>query len=77
MISTCYQEKGRVGAEVVACLISHHLRRRPSGKVVLAIVKEAVEITKEFLTEALPVSLIEVRPSPLHFSHLKFSLLFT
>ncbi|KAI9056581.1 beta subunit of ribonucleotide reductase [Trametes sanguinea] len=41
-----------------ACLLFHHLRRRPHPKRVLRIITEAVEIEKEFLTEALPVSLI-------------------
>ncbi|KAH9846516.1 ribonucleotide reductase [Lenzites betulinus] len=41
-----------------ACLLFHHLRRRPHPNRVLRIVMEAVEIEKEFLTEALPVSLI-------------------
>ncbi|KAJ8457242.1 hypothetical protein ONZ51_g11653 [Trametes cubensis] len=41
-----------------ACLLFHHLRRRPHPKRILRIITEAVEIEKEFLTEALPVSLI-------------------
>ncbi|KAI0832534.1 ribonucleotide reductase [Trametes gibbosa] len=41
-----------------ACLLFHHLRRRPHPRRVLRIIMEAVEIEKEFLTEALPVSLI-------------------
>ncbi|KAI0677435.1 ribonucleotide reductase [Trametes maxima] len=41
-----------------ACLLFHHLRRRPHPRRVLKIISEAVEIEKEFLTEALPVSLI-------------------
>ncbi|KAI9000905.1 beta subunit of ribonucleotide reductase [Trametes punicea] len=41
-----------------ACLLFHHLRRRPHPKRVERIIIEAVEIEKEFLTEALPVSLI-------------------
>ncbi|RDX55735.1 hypothetical protein OH76DRAFT_1339387 [Lentinus brumalis] len=41
-----------------ACLLFHHLRRRAHPKRVERIIAEAVEIEKEFLTEALPVSLI-------------------
>ena len=41
-----------------ACLLFHHLRRRPHSDLVAAIITEAVEIEKIFLTEALPVSLI-------------------
>ncbi|TBU33235.1 beta subunit of ribonucleotide reductase [Dichomitus squalens] len=41
-----------------ACLLFHHLRRRPHPERVVKIITEAVEIEKEFLSEALPVSLI-------------------
>ena len=41
-----------------ACLLFSHLKRRPHPDVVEAIVAQAVEIEQEFLTEALPVSLI-------------------
>ncbi|KAL1944259.1 hypothetical protein VTO73DRAFT_3444 [Trametes versicolor] len=41
-----------------ACLLFHHLRRRAHPNRVLKIIIEAVDIEKEFLTEALPVSLI-------------------
>ncbi|PIL37253.1 hypothetical protein GSI_00946 [Ganoderma sinense ZZ0214-1] len=41
-----------------ACLLFHHLRRRPHPNRVAKIITEAVEIEKEFLTAALPVSLI-------------------
>ncbi|KAI0722864.1 ribonucleotide reductase [Earliella scabrosa] len=41
-----------------ACLLFHHLRRRPHPRRIERIITEAVEIEKEFLTEALPVSLI-------------------
>ncbi|KLO03816.1 ribonucleotide reductase, partial [Schizopora paradoxa] len=41
-----------------ACLLFHHLRCRPKCAVVLKIVTEAVAIEKEFLVDALPVSLI-------------------
>lgn len=41
-----------------ACLLFSHLNHRPSVETVSEIVREAVEIEKEFLSEALPVSLI-------------------
>jgi ribonucleoside-diphosphate reductase subunit M2 len=41
-----------------ACLLFSHLKRRPHPDTVRAIIEEAVEIEKEFLTDALPVSLI-------------------
>lgn len=41
-----------------ACLLFSHLHHRPSPETVARIVGEAVQIEKEFLTEALPVSLI-------------------
>lgn len=41
-----------------ACLLFTELERRPAPQVVKTIITEAVEIEKEFLTEALPVSLI-------------------
>ncbi|ORY78017.1 ribonucleotide reductase small subunit [Leucosporidium creatinivorum] len=41
-----------------ACLLFSHLHHRPSHETVSEIVREAVEIEKEFLSEALPVSLI-------------------
>ncbi|KAK4051565.1 Ribonucleotide-diphosphate reductase (RNR), small subunit [Microbotryomycetes sp. JL201] len=41
-----------------ACLLFSHLERRPHPDIVASIITEAVEIEKEFLTEALPVSLI-------------------
>jgi len=41
-----------------ACLLFQHLERRPHPDTVEQIIREAVEIEKEFLTEALPVSLI-------------------
>jgi ribonucleoside-diphosphate reductase subunit M2 len=43
-----------------ACLLFQHLRRRPHPDTVRAIITEAVEIEKEFLTVALPVSLIGI-----------------
>jgi len=41
-----------------ACLLFHHLRRRPHPSVILKVVTEAVEIEQEFLTNALPCALI-------------------
>lgn len=41
-----------------ACLLFTHLRRRPHPDTINKIIKEAVKIEQEFLTEALPVSLI-------------------
>jgi ribonucleoside-diphosphate reductase subunit M2 len=46
-----------------ACLLFAHLRRRSHPEVVLQIVKEAVSIEQEFLTEALPVALIGMNAS--------------
>jgi len=40
-----------------ACLLFSHLRRRPHPKLVEKIIREAVVIEQEFLTEALPVDL--------------------
>ncbi|GAA5971752.1 hypothetical protein JCM11641_001498 [Rhodosporidiobolus odoratus] len=41
-----------------ACLLFSHLERRPHPDTVERIIREAVEIEQEFLTEALPVRLI-------------------
>jgi len=41
-----------------ACLMFHHLKNKPTEARIKQIVKEAVEIEIEFLTEALPVKLI-------------------
>ncbi|KIY60814.1 ribonucleotide reductase small subunit [Cylindrobasidium torrendii FP15055 ss-10] len=41
-----------------ACLLFSHLKRRPHPEVVKRIIVEAVAIEQEFLTDALPVSLI-------------------
>lgn len=41
-----------------ACLLFSHLRRRPHPDTVERIIVEAVRIEQEFLTDALPVSLI-------------------
>ncbi|KAH8106114.1 putative ribonucleotide reductase small subunit RnrA [Cristinia sonorae] len=49
-----------------ACLLFHHLRRRPHPNVILKIITEAVEIEKEFLTDALPVDLIGMNVRLMH-----------
>ncbi|KAG7097079.1 Ribonucleotide-diphosphate reductase (RNR), small subunit [Marasmius oreades] len=41
-----------------ACLLFSHLKRRPHPDTVRRVITEAVEIEQEFLTDALPVSLI-------------------
>jgi ribonucleoside-diphosphate reductase subunit M2 len=41
-----------------ACLLFSHLKRRPHPSVVRHIITDAVTIEQEFLTDALPVSLI-------------------
>lgn len=41
-----------------ACLLFSHLNHRPHPDVVESIIREAVTIEKEFLTESLPVDLI-------------------
>ncbi len=41
-----------------ACLMYKHLKRKPSRDLVRTIVRDAVEIEIEFLTDALPVNLI-------------------
>ncbi|ORZ34822.1 reductase M2 polypeptide variant 3d [Catenaria anguillulae PL171] len=41
-----------------ACLLFQHLNHKPSVSTVTQIIKEAVEIEQEFLTDALPVALI-------------------
>jgi ribonucleoside-diphosphate reductase subunit M2 len=41
-----------------ACLLFSHLRKRPHPATVRLIITEAVIIEQEFLTDALPVSLI-------------------
>jgi ribonucleoside-diphosphate reductase subunit M2 len=41
-----------------ACLLFSHLRRKPSQETVSSIVREAVNIEREFMTGALPCSLI-------------------
>merc|ERR1719158_1674990 len=41
-----------------ACLMFHHLVNKPSQDRVIEIIKDAVKIEQEFLTDALPVKLI-------------------
>lgn len=41
-----------------ACLLFSHLERRPHPDTVERIIREAVEIEQEFLTDALPCRLI-------------------
>ena len=43
-----------------ACLLFKHVVNKPSVKRVTQIIKEAVEIEQEFLTDALPVALIGI-----------------
>ncbi|UXI20954.1 GTP AMP phosphotransferase [Sarcoptes scabiei] len=43
-----------------ACLLFRHIVNRPSRVKILKIVTKAVEIEQEFLTDALPVSLIGI-----------------
>lgn len=43
-----------------ACLLFNHLQRRTHPDIILSIIKEAVVIEQEFLSKALPVSLIGV-----------------
>jgi ribonucleoside-diphosphate reductase subunit M2 len=41
-----------------ACLIFKHIIQKPSEERVISIIKDAVVIEQEFLTEALPVEMI-------------------
>lgn len=41
-----------------ACLLYKHILNKPDDKTIIAIIKEAVLIEQEFLTEALPVRLL-------------------
>uniref|UniRef100_A0A668RGP7 Ribonucleoside-diphosphate reductase subunit M2 n=1 Tax=Oreochromis aureus TaxID=47969 RepID=A0A668RGP7_OREAU len=41
-----------------ACLMFKHLVNKPPKETVISIIKNAVEIEQEFLTDALPVKLI-------------------
>jgi ribonucleoside-diphosphate reductase subunit M2 len=54
-----------------ACLLLSHLRNKPSQELITQIIVEAVEIEKEFLTEALPVRLIGMN-NELMSTYIKF-----
>merc|ERR1711992_42860 len=54
-----------------ACLLFKHLVNKPSKERILEIVKDAVEIECEFLTEALPCRLIGMN-SDLMVQYIKF-----
>ncbi|KAL6452410.1 RNR2 Ribonucleoside-diphosphate reductase small chain 1 [Candida maltosa Xu316] len=41
-----------------ACLLFSHLQNRPSPEIIEKIIVEAVEVEKEYFTDALPVSLL-------------------
>ncbi|XP_043265745.1 ribonucleoside-diphosphate reductase subunit M2 B isoform X2 [Colletes gigas] len=41
-----------------ACLLFKHIVQKPSTKRIVSIIKDAVEIEQEFLTDALPVEMI-------------------
>ena len=43
-----------------ACLMFRYLKNKPSEERIKEIIKDAVVIEQEFLTEALPVKLIEM-----------------
>lgn len=43
-----------------ACLLFAHLQNRPSPEIVERIITEAVDVEKEYFTDALPVSLLGV-----------------
>ena len=43
-----------------ACLMFQYLKNKPSEERIKEIIKDAVAIEQEFLTEALPVKLIEM-----------------
>merc|ERR1712240_548637 len=55
-----------------ACLMFKHLVNKPSQERIYEIVKDAVEIEIEFLTEALPVALIGIN-STLMTQYIKFA----
>ena len=46
-----------------ACLLFSHLKKRPSVEEVEIIIREAVEIEQEFLTDALPCALLGMNAS--------------
>ena len=54
-----------------ACLLFSHLQNRPSVEQVETIIKEAVAIEQEFLTEALPVALLGMN-APLMRQYIEF-----
>ena len=54
-----------------ACLLFSHLQNRPSMDQVELIIKEAVTIEQEFLTEALPVALLGMN-APLMRQYIEF-----
>jgi ribonucleoside-diphosphate reductase subunit M2 len=54
-----------------ACLMFRHLVNKPSQERIYEIIKDAVEIEIEFLTEALPVALIGMN-SVLMIQYIKF-----
>jgi len=54
-----------------ACLMFKHLVNKPSQERIYSIVRDAVEIEIEFLTEALPVALIGIN-SKLMTQYIKF-----
>ena len=43
-----------------ACLMFTYLKNKPSEERIKEIIKDAVVIEQEFLTEALPVKLVEM-----------------
>ena len=54
-----------------ACLLFSHLQNRPDMQQVEKIIKEAVTIEQEFLTEALPVALLGMN-APLMRQYIEF-----
>ncbi|KAI6157488.1 ribonucleotide reductase small subunit [Pisolithus tinctorius] len=45
-----------------ACLLFHHLRRRPHPLIIKEIIHEAVQIQHRLLCDAIPLSLIGINP---------------
>lgn len=41
-----------------ACLMFKHLQQKPTDERVIEIIREAVKIEQEFLSDALPVSML-------------------
>ena len=54
-----------------ACLLFSHLNNRPTQEQVEKIIKEAIAIEQEFLTEALPVALLGMN-APLMRQYIEF-----